>query len=454
MRGVLILGSWRNCGASFSAANSRELFLRISSLVLVLAMMLGAAACVGVTGKPAGGNSEIATVNPSSVNFGNVAVKTAATHSLTLTNTGTTDLTITKLVESGQGFSVSGLLTKMVVKAGVSLKFTIKFAPTAAAHASGTLTITNSVDDSPLTVTMDGTGIAVPGGSPAIEATPSSVNFGNVTIGSTDSQTMRLTNTGTVDLTISKISATGTGFTQSGLSTPLTLAAGHNTTFTTSFKPGGSGAQTGSISITNSAATSPLTIAMTGNGVTTNTKLSVSPTSLNFGTINVGTTSTLDVSLTNTGNTNVAIASVAAVGTGFGAIGGVNATLTPNQSISVAVSFNPKAPGGVTGTLTISSSAPAVQVALAGQGAGQVVQHTVVLNWAPSVSVVIGYNVYRGTVSGGPYTRLNPSTDSVTSYSDKSALGGQTYYYVVTAIDANNVESAFSNEASVTVPSP
>ncbi|MGH9712666.1 MAG: choice-of-anchor D domain-containing protein [Candidatus Acidiferrales bacterium] len=427
----------------------------MSSLVLLVAMMLGAAACVGVTGKPAGGgNSGAAIVTPSSVNFGKVAVKTSATRSLTLTNTGTVDLTITKLVESGQGFSVTGLSVNMTVKAGASVNFTIKFAPTVAAHASGTLTITDSVDDASLTVTMDGTGVAVPGGSPAIQATPSSVNFGNVTVGSTDSQTMRLTNTGTADLTISKISASGIGFSQSGLSTPLTLAAGHNTTFTASFKPGASGTHTGSISITSNASTSTLTIPTTGSGVSTTTKLSVNPTSLNFGTVNVGATVTQNVLLTNTGNTNVAISSVAAVGTGLSATGGANATLTPNQSINVAVSFNPKAPGGVTGTLTVFSNAPAVQVALAGTGAGQVVPHTVALNWAPSVSVVIGYNVYRGTVSGGPYTRLNPGVELTTSYADKSALGGLTYYYVVTAIDSNNVESAFSNEASVTVPSP
>jgi fibronectin type 3 domain-containing protein len=57
-------------------------------------------------------------------------------------------------------------------------------------------------------------------------------------------------------------------------------------------------------------------------------------------------------------------------------------------------------------------------------------------------------------VSGGPYTRVNPSADSSTSYTDSGVAGGQTYYFVVTAIDSSNVESAFSNQASVTVPTP
>jgi hypothetical protein len=292
------------------------------------------------------------------------------------------------------------------------------------------------------------------GGSPSADVTPASVNFGNVTVGTTDTQTMRLANTGTADLTVTKISASGTGFSVSGLSIPQTLPAAQNTTFTASFKPTGAGVQAGSIVISSNANGSPLSISMTGSGVTTNTKLSPSTTSVNFGTVTVGTTSSQNVLLTNTGNTNVAISSVATVGTGFTSTGGVNATLTPNQSINVAISFDPKAPGGVAGTLTISSNAPTLHVALAGQGAGTPVPHTVSLSWAPSISAVVGYNVYRGSVSGGPYSRLNPSVDSLTSYADHGVAGGQTYYYVVTAIDASSIESGFSGQASVTIPSP
>jgi hypothetical protein len=176
--------------------------------------------------------------------------------------------------------------------------------------------------------------------------------------------------------------------------------------------------------------------------------------SLNFGTIAVGTVNSQNVQLKNTGNTNVEISSVTTAGTGFAASGGVNVTLKPNQSVEVAVRFDPKAPGGVAGTLTITSNAPTVHVALAGQGAGTPVPHTVSLSWAPSLSAVIGYNVYRGSVSGGPYTRLNPSVELLTSFADHTVLGGQTYYYVVTAIDGKDLESTFSNQAAVTIPSP
>ncbi len=76
------------------------------------------------------------------------------------------------------------------------------------------------------------------------------------------------------------------------------------------------------------------------------------------------------------------------------------------------------------------------------------------MNWDPSILLVGGYNVYRGTQLGGPYTKLNSSPVSVTTYTDSTVQGGQTYFYVATAVDLNNVESVFSNEISATIPTP
>ena len=73
------------------------------------------------------------------------------------------------------------------------------------------------------------------------------------------------------------------------------------------------------------------------------------------------------------------------------------------------------------------------------------------LSWTASTSAVAGYNVYRGSASGGPFTKLNSTLVTGTSYVD-AARGGQTYVYVVTAVDALGYESGFSNEATVAVP--
>jgi fibronectin type 3 domain-containing protein len=74
------------------------------------------------------------------------------------------------------------------------------------------------------------------------------------------------------------------------------------------------------------------------------------------------------------------------------------------------------------------------------------------LAWDASSSVVAGYNAFRGTQSGGPYAQLNSSVISSTSYSDPTVASGQTYFYVVTAVDSSGAESDYSNEVSATIP--
>jgi hypothetical protein len=90
-----------------------------------------------------------------------------------------------------------------------------------------------------------------------------------------------------------------------------------------------------------------------------------------------------------------------------------------------------------------------------GGGGSSGVQHSVSLSWTASTSSNIsGYKVYRGTASGGPYTLLDASLITGTSYVDTSISAGQTYFYCTTAVDANNVESGDSNEAVAVVPTP
>lgn len=80
-------------------------------------------------------------------------------------------------------------------------------------------------------------------------------------------------------------------------------------------------------------------------------------------------------------------------------------------------------------------------------------QHTVDLNWNASVDAV-GYNMYRGTVSGGPYSMVNTSLDPTTAYTDSTVVSGQTYYYVATAVNANSQESGYSDQVQAVIPNP
>ena len=83
------------------------------------------------------------------------------------------------------------------------------------------------------------------------------------------------------------------------------------------------------------------------------------------------------------------------------------------------------------------------------------IPHAATLSWGASASSgVAGYNVYRATSSGGPYTKVNASIVTTTTYTDLTTLAGVTYYYVVTAVNSSGDESSYSNQARGVVPTP
>jgi hypothetical protein len=188
-------------------------------------------------------------------------------------------------------------------------------------------------------------------------------------------------------------------------------------------------------------------------------QLSASATNVNFGSVNVGSPTSQMVTVTSSANSNVSIAAVAS-GAGFSVSGSANMVLSPNQSAAIYVNFDPTAAGAATGNLSVTtSSSETLQIALAGNGVAPPPaapspsqQPSVLLQWDPSASAVIGYFVYRGLNAGGPYAKLNGSVDPSSSYSDTTVANGQTYYYAVTSVNSSNVESGYSNQVSVTVP--
>jgi hypothetical protein len=117
-----------------------------------------------------------------------------------------------------------------------------------------------------------------------------------------------------------------------------------------------------------------------------------------------------------------------------------NYTVTPNRS---GFLFTPP-----TQSLTINgTNATGVNfTATAGQ------THSVTLSWTPSVSTVVGYNIYRSTISGGQYVKINPGLVGGVNYSDSSVIASTTYFYVTTAVNSSNDESGFSNEVPATIP--
>jgi fibronectin type 3 domain-containing protein len=78
--------------------------------------------------------------------------------------------------------------------------------------------------------------------------------------------------------------------------------------------------------------------------------------------------------------------------------------------------------------------------------------HSVLLSWDASTSTVAGYNVYRSTVSGSGFTKLNLSLITTLTYTDTAVQNGTTYFYAATAVDSSGNESVESPQASPTIP--
>ncbi len=103
--------------------------------------------------------------------------------------------------------------------------------------------------------------------APAIQVNPTSINFGNDVVGTILSQVLIIKNTGTATLTISQITATGSGFSVSGFSLPLNVNAGQQTTVTVAFLPTSVATVSGNVSVVSNAPTSPTSVALTGTGI-------------------------------------------------------------------------------------------------------------------------------------------------------------------------------------------
>lgn len=126
----------------------------------------------------------------------------------------------------------------------------------------------------------------------------------------------------------------------------------------------------------------------------------------------------------------------------------------PNGSYVVAPSKSGYTFTPSTKSVTING-ASVTGVNFTGTAVTSSIPHTVSLSWNASTSTNIkGYYVYRADIAGGAYAKLNGSPVTATAYTDASVASGRTYYYVTTAVDTNNVESTYSNQATAVVPSP
>lgn len=438
-------------GPSKSPKDCRDqLQVWMTAILALLAMFTAACGAAKVSGS---GGSPQAVLAPStaSVSFGNVPVGSTKTVPLSLTNQGTQDATIqvSQVSVSGKGFNAAGANPPITLAAGQQITLNVTFMPSSSGTANGSVSIVSTASNPTTMVTLTGTGIA----SGQLGLSAGSLSFGSVQVGSGKTLPLTLMNPAGQGATIqvSQISASGSGFSVNGASLPLTLTVGQSFTVNVGFNPTANGAVSGSLTIVSDASNPNVAVPLSGTG-TSPGQLTVSPATLNFGNVTVGGSQSLAGSL-SAGAGGITVSSASWNGAGF-TLSGVSFpfTLAAGQSMPFSVTFAPQTAGSVTGTVTFVSNAtnsPSTEQ-LAGTGT-QPVQHSVDLSWNASTSSVQGYYVYRGTQNGGPYAKISPLNGALT-YVDTKVASGQTYYYVVTALGTDNVESMDSNQVVALIP--
>jgi hypothetical protein len=420
---------------------------------LLLALVLVSGMAVATAQSAHAVTSSKLTCSPCWISFGTVPVGQSKATAVVFKNSGQTVVTISSKTQSAaSGVSVRGLSLPHRVAAGKSVTFQLVYAPKAAQVLKGSITYNSNAVNTPLVLHVAGTASKTSVAAGVLAANPSPVNFGSVQVGNTATQSQTVTNTGSGSVQITSVTSNGQPFSLTGISAPLTLAPGHSVTFQAQFAPRSVGTVSGGISIQSNAKNPHFWVGQTGTG-TSGGGVALNPSTINFGSVTVGSTKTSSATVSASG-ASVTLKS-AGLNSNEYAVSGLTLPITLNagQSFTFKVTFAPKSSGTASATLSLSSSANSVQTTLQGAGTSAA-QHSVNLSWKPSTSQVIGYNVYRGAKSGGPYSMVTSAPETGTSFTDTSVQGGNTYYYVVTAVNGSGNESVYSNQAAASVPSP
>jgi len=303
------------------------------------------------------------------INVGEVRVGSSAiTRDFAVTNNGGADLTITNAVVGGAPFSVKS--RPSIIAAGTTGYVTVSFNPTSTGTFNDSLTIISDDATSPSGVIyLTGSGI-----NSSLSISPSSVDFGDVPVGTTTNKVITLSNGGSASVSIFKYALTSAYNAFAVVDSSKHTVAGHDSAHVTlSFHPIAAGPFTATLTLTTNDNSSPTrTINIVGRG--TQGALSFSTAALNFGTVKIGDDSTISVMLKNTGSAPVTLNAATLSGSGstaFSYTGFTAGPLAAGDSQKINIMFVPAPPGGSTfsGTLTVTTADAATSAAISLLGA-------------------------------------------------------------------------------------
>ena len=308
------------------------------------------------------------SLSPPSLNFGVRLVGSDATREVTLTNAGTSTLTLTGIAITGTDggdFIQSGTCGSSL-DAGKHCTISVTFTPSQLGPLSASITVSDSDPSSPQTVPLSGTGVV---SGPNVTLSSVNLDFTTQLLGTTSpAQVITLSNYGSESLSITDMSI-NVPFKETN-TCAKSLAVGVSCTINVTFTPGAIGSFNGTLSITDNASDSPQTVSSSGTG----TEVELNPGSLTFScTIPDGgascSASSQTITLTNTGATALSITSLTATGASeFSQTNTCGASLGAGGSCSITVSFSSSSTGSFSGDVVVvdNGGGSPQQVALSG----------------------------------------------------------------------------------------
>jgi Abnormal spindle-like microcephaly-assoc'd, ASPM-SPD-2-Hydin len=297
--------------------------------------------------------------------------------------------------------------------------------------------------------------VPTPGRAQHIKCIPCWYGFGKVQIGTSATYSIELANKGTANLKIESISGLTAPFSLGSFSLPAEVAPGSSVELPLVFTPTTRGQIHDTFTIASNDPESPLTVHIYGVGLSAaGVQLTVSPATLNFGDVTVGSSATMQATLSASGGT-VDITSDQTNSSEFVILSPTLPVKIPSgQSVQATIQFTPDASGTANakgGFFSNADDSPTFDE-LTGTGV-PTSSHDAYLTWDAGAQNIVGYNVYRGNTHGGPYSQINSSLDANTNYTDYTVSGGKTYFYVATEVNSEGQESSYSNEVKIKVPS-
>ena len=203
-------------------------------------------------------------LSATSESFGNVAVGSSKSATITMTNNGGTSLEVSQVAVSGNGFQVSGFSGAMMLNAAQSTTFSVSFAPKTAGSVTGSVVVSSNGSNPTLTIPLSGDGTST-ATLAQLGVSPSTLGVGNVVVGTSGTASGTLQASGG-SVTVTGATSNSSVFVISGLSLPVTIAAGQSVPFTITFSPQVSGAAGATLTFTSNAQPSSTTESLTGSG--------------------------------------------------------------------------------------------------------------------------------------------------------------------------------------------